>query len=282
VVSGKHIGFHFVSGAYREAVDLGATFTWINPDVIGGPDWLEWEASGLDGVLQIYVNQDRLFDTGGCWRRDVTNTVNALRQRGLLSRLLAIQLHDELHTRVTHQPNILTDDQWPALVHVPPAHRLMLLNVLLGARALELRAIFGADLPPHGVGIAEAGGVANVLFPGLDWLGLNVYLGPGYYPDAASMARVYDAAVKGPHPLMPVIGCFADGASQPPSLFDMGAAYGPIFSQHAAKFWAVAFFCLRHPSAYSADHLPGRGLLQLDPSYREAVRMFIRQYKAGA
>jgi hypothetical protein len=282
VVSGKHVGFHFVSGAYREAVDLGATFTWINPDTIGSPDWLEWEASGLDAVLQIFVDQNRLFNTGNRWTIDVTNTLNYLRHRGLLHRLLSIQLHDELHTNAAHQPNKFLPSQWPALVHVPPPHRIMFINVLLGQRALELRGIFGADLPPHGVGIAEAGGVANVLFPGLDWIGLNVYIGQGYYTSSDAMLAVYDTAAAGPFSLMPVIGCFADGANQPPSLPMMEVAYGPIFAKHAAKFWAVAFFCLRHPSAYSADHLPGRGLLQLDPSYREAVRMFIRQYKAGA
>lgn len=283
----RHVGFHWSARAYDEAVALGATFCWMNADTIGQPDhaddWRDWEASGLDAILKIEMTEARLHDTAGVWQRDMTNLKNGLAERGLLTRVLALQIDDELHTRMAHQPSIMADDQWPGLVHLAPTDRIRPLNVWLGQRARELRDLWGDDWPAAGLGIAEAGGVAEVTFPGLKWVGLNVYRNRGYYGDqdepAKAMAAVYDQAAAGPYPLMPVIGVFTDGLQSPPSLWELGAAYGPILDAHAARCWALGIFCLHHPSVYDNRHPPGRGLLEIDPIYRAAVKAFIRDWR---
>lgn len=279
----RPVGAHWVRGAYREAADLGLTFCWMRANTLGNPafdaDWGDFEESALDCVLEIDVNEALVTDRGGCWRRDMENVYRELEQRGLIDRILAGQMADELHTRAANAGELLSAAAWPGLSRVPPQYRPGVLNAWLEPRVAELRAIWGNAWPSAGLGIAEAGGVADVAFEGLDWVGLNVYLGPGYYPDAASMARVYDQAAAGPYPLMPVLGIF-DAAGHPlPSLFDLGRAYGPILEAHAARCWALGIFCLHHPSVYDGRHSAGRGLLQLDPLYREALRVFIHEWR---
>lgn len=277
----KPVGVHWANGRYGEAADLGFSFVWMSADTLGDPayadDWRAFTASGLDFVLHLFMTEARLTNAGGCWERDCANALADLRSRGLLPRLLAIQLHDELHTQLAHVPSFIPAAHWPALVTLPPALRLAPVNVWLGQRVAELRAIWGAALPPHGIGIAEAGGVQDCTFSGLDWIGLNVYLGPGYYPDAAAMRRVYDAAAAGPYPLMPVLGVFSENGRPAPSLWELGAAYGPILAAHEGKCWALGCFLLAHPGG---AHGQGQGLLDLPPAYREAVSAFARQWRA--
>lgn len=288
----RHVGMHWVHGAYREALEDGVTFTWVKANTLGNPayagEWRDWTASGLDAVVQIDLNEPMLHNTGDCWRVSMTHVKADLMQRGLRPRLHALQIHDELHSRLAHVPNILDAPSWPGLIHAAPAERVAPANVWLAQRIAELREIWGADLPRGGIGIAETGGLAEV-GDCWDWIGCNFYRVPGYWPTPKKIHDLYASAAAGPFRLMPVIGTFVDGAAEPTSLLEMGAAYGPPLAQHADTFrltddeeW-IAFFCLNHPYTYApAAHGSGRGILQLDPVYRHEVRKFIRDYKAAA
>lgn len=280
------IGAHWSSRAYPQAVELGFDFCWLNPDTFGDPthqdDLAAFIASGLEYVLTFSWSEDRLLNRGEAWTIDVRHTYAWLGNRGLLRRCLAVQFDDEFYERVVTScgnPSVFPPAQWPILSSLPATLGPTLLGTVAhfhGERARELAQIFGDDLPAAGFGCSATGAMELPTFPQQQWWGCNFYLGPGYLPDAASVHRLYAGAARTGLQLMPILGVFADGDREPPSLMALADCYLPIAEQYGA--WAVGVFCLHHPSTYDPAHGPGRGILQLPSHYAEGVRWLTAKY----
>lgn len=282
------LGLHWAQRAYDHVRPLGASFVWINADTIGDPAYADdiaaFVASGLGFVLEIkFTSEARLKNTGGVWERDCRNVRGLLRAHGLLGRCLAVQLDDEFYSNLSHGAGKWDAAAWPSIPRDGRKRWHSLLPEVgehVERRIKELRQAFGSDMPAAGVGMAETGGVIPPRTAGLDWWGINGYLGRGR-PRPEDVHRLYRDVRRHTHlPLMPVLGVYEDATSIPvPPLPTLAAAYLPVLEQHAPRIWAVGLFCLHHPSQYQpAAHVRGRGLLELPDAYRDGVRWLTQAY----
>jgi hypothetical protein len=267
---------------------LGASFVWLNADTVGDPayadDLAAFVASGLDFVLEIkFTTEARLTNADGVWVRDCRNVRGLLRAQGLLGRCLAVQLDDEFYARFATSAGTWSRAQWPS---VPRAARLRWHDLLptIGAhverRIVDLRQAWGRDLPAAGIGMAEPGGIIPPRTDGLDWWGVNGYLGPTW-PRPTDVHRLYRDVLRfTPLPIMPVLGVYEDTTSPPvPPLATLAATYLPVLETHADRIWSVGIFCLHHPSQWAPGaHVAGRGLLELPADYRRGVRWLADTY----
>ena len=278
-------GLHWAQRAYDQVRPLGASFVWVNADTIGDPAYADdiaaFVASGLDFVLEIkFTSEARLKNLDGCWERDCRNVRGLLRARGLTSRMIGVQLDDEFYSNFALGAGKWDRAAWPS---VPRAARVNWMDLLpevgehVERRIADLRQAFGGDLPAAGIGMAETGGVIPPRTNGLDWWGINGYLGSRR---PADVHRLYRDVVRLTRlPIMPVLGTYADATTPLAPLTAMAAAYLPVLDAHASRIWAVGLFCLHHPSVYQPQaHVRGRGLLELPDAYRDGVRWLTGAY----
>lgn len=264
------IGAHWCARAYPQARDLGFGFCWLAANGLSADprsreiaDTDGFLLSPMDYVLLFHLSDEaRLLNLGETWTRHVSDTYDRLQSLGLLGRCVAVQLDDEFFTNeYVHRGMQAMHDAGP---HV-------------AARADDVRRIFGGYLG-QGVGMSETGAVLPPT-RGIDWWGLDLYLGPGYYDRASTVARLYAAAVSLGRPIMPVLPLFVDGNRTPPTLDTLARCYLPLLEQHAASIFAVGVFALHHPSVYAPDlHRAGRGVLELSPAYAAGVRVLTELY----
>ena len=279
------LGLHWAMRAYHEVRPLGCSYVWVNADTLGDPayanDTRALVESGLDFVLEIKFNTEaRLTNQGGCWERDCRNVRGLLRSLGLLSRMIGVQIDDEFYSNFAMGAGHWPRELWPS---VPRAARLRWHDLLpevgehVERRITDLRQAFGSDLPAAGIGMAETGGVIPPRTRGLDWWGVNGYLGRRRPADVHRLYR--DVRRVTSLPLMPVLGTYQDATTPLAPLATMAAAYLPVLEEHASCIWAVGLFCLHHPSQWpGAAHVQGRGLLELPEDYRRGVRWLADVY----
>lgn len=280
-------GLHWAQRAYDQVRPLGASFVWLNADTIGDPafadDIAAFAASGLDFILEIkFTSEARLRNLGGVWERDCVNVLGLLHERGLLARCLAVQLDDEFFSNFVMGAGHWNAQRWPSIPRGWRTWHALLgtVGALVEARIADLRRIWGADLPAAGIGMAETGSIAPPSHRGLDWWGINGYLGHGRPRPEDIHALYRDVRRHTSLPLMPVLGLYEDTTSQPLApLPTLAAAYLPVLEAHAPRIWAVGLFCLHHPSVYQPQaHVQGRGLLELPDAYRDGVRWLTATY----
>lgn len=255
----KPVGVHLHNGRYQELEAAGVSYVWVNP---AAADWQALEQTNLKCILSLFMPEDWYVDTNRAWQRDMTNVYVELRARGLLDRVLGIELGDEpfTHMLMGHWRSL-----WPHAFHhfqhIPPSHQVMtFMASLMGARAQELVDIWGDDLPPWGIGVAETGGTLFPAFKHLRWVGINAYIGGGYLPSPEAVHRIYRQAASAARAtgikLLPVLGMFSENGHPPPTIAQINAAYGPVMREIAPVSQGYGIF------AYDLSAHGGRGVVQ--------------------
>lgn len=267
-----HVVAHWAQRAIPYTESLGFTSAFIGVDLPG-----EWLESPLGGLLNFFpASEAQLRNEGGAWEHLVEATVGRLRDYGMLEALIGVQFADEFYSHLwANSPQMFPRHRWPSLAHAGSGNRAIINGAvgLIGQRLGDIRRIFGASLPPMGIGMAEAGGVDVANAPHQDWWGLNFYLGrPGWYLTRPEVEARYHAAASKGLPLMPVVPLFADQGQPPARLADLEACYLPLLETYRARTSAVGVFCLNHPSTYAPGHVTGQGIAQLDPAYETAAK----------
>lgn len=290
------IGAHWADKAYPEAIDLGFSWCFVSAtDLINtSPDKVaniqEFIASGLDFVLATsWHTESMLLNSEGAWDQYLYWVRDAMWAHGLMRRCLAAIYDDEFLSRLWAKAGdhaVFPPAIWPNVSRCRPNDPGVIAEAahILADRMRDMRRIFGADMPPGGIGLSETEAYDWPNVVGQDFWSLDLYRGrPGWYiPTTEKVHEYYAAAAEKGLRLMPVIPVFSDGGHAAVSVGDLAECYLPLLERHGSRIDWLAVFCLHHPSQYDARHEAnghkGRGILQLPYDRRDAVRWLTRTY----